>query len=216
MTAGRYTILVEAEGFHSERRRVSVKPAHKTSPQIRLKSITMERLRQQSGPVPMIEPIQVQAKPEHLGPWVMMGLGVATLGAGVVLNGVAAKQSDEVSVAMPGPGPDQTLERFRRHRAFALTAYGVGAVLMGTGLYLRLSNDGEDATALIISPTVVFGRLVFEPALSRERAERRMGFFLVLRRRAERRTGIFSRSSLSTLRVSHRQARGDVSCPRVF
>ena len=77
--------------------------------------------------------------------WVTLSAGVITAAGGGILHARALSTKADAEKLYSGPQFDAALADFERRRLYALGGYAIGAVLLGTGIYLLLRSDGKSA-----------------------------------------------------------------------
>jgi hypothetical protein len=93
-------------------------------------------------------------------PWVLAGVGVASLGAGALLTSWGRRDNDQLSICSPQCNPND-VRHIRRLYVGADVAFGVGIAALAAGYWLyAVGHDGSTAEAsgetalrLDLSPT---------------------------------------------------------------
>ncbi len=170
---GTHTIDITADGFSSMRREIAVDAREALRVEVSLvpaPTVAMPPIPIGETPDTPFEP-GLPASPDESGPlvrrlpddddgapigaWITFGSGLAALGAGTILYGVAADTSHEASQLEAGDAFDRKLAAFERERGFSYGLLGAGAIATGIGLAMLLvADDAETAVAPSGEPEV--------------------------------------------------------------
>lgn len=145
LLGGEYAATARADGFQESRRVLSVEPGRTTSHRFDLIPIA----------VAATERVDTTRRDPSGGgrdivPWLVIGAGVGAAATGAIFHGLAASSAEDAENASTPGEYDTATQQFESQRIGTITAYAVGASLIGVGVYLLVRGDGDPADSAFI------------------------------------------------------------------
>lgn len=142
---GEYPATARADGHQESRRTLTVEPGRTTSHRFDL------------IPVATIAPDRVGATNRSgdgggrdIVPWLVIGAGVGAAATGAVFHSLAAASAEDAENAGSPGAYDTAVQQFESQRIGTVTAYAVGAALIGVGVWLFVREPGDPADAAFV------------------------------------------------------------------
>lgn len=141
---GEYPASARADGYQESRRTLTVEPGRTTTHRFDL------------IPVATATPDRVGATSRsddggrNIVPWLVIGAGVGAAATGAVFHGLAAGSADDAANAGTPSEYDTAVQQFESQRIGTVTAYAVGAALIGVGVWLFVRDSGDPADAAFV------------------------------------------------------------------
>lgn len=145
---GEYPVTARADGFTEERRTLSINPGRTTTHTFDLRPVATaqpDRL----GTTTTVK----RTEGRDIVPWLVVGAGAGAAATGAIFHGLAVGSKSDYDAMGTKEEDDAALSRFESQRTGAVIAYGVGAALIGIGIYLFVRDDGSDPADTAFIPT---------------------------------------------------------------
>ncbi|MCB9529948.1 MAG: tetratricopeptide repeat protein [Myxococcales bacterium] len=145
LLGGEYTATARADGFQETRRVLVVEPGRTTTHRFDLIPVA----------VAATDRLDTTTRSNDSGgrnivPWLVIGAGVGAAATGAVFHSLAASSAEDADNAGSPSEYDTAVQQFESQRIGTITAYGVGAALIGVGVYLLVRDSGDPADAAFI------------------------------------------------------------------
>lgn len=150
---GSYPTVAAAEGFREARQTIIVEPGRMTTHRFDLTPEADPTLRE-------VQTTTRSTEGRSALPWIIVGAGVGAAATGAVFHVMAADTLSTLNkTAKESPGYDSLESEYEGQRLTTFVTYGVGAALIGAGLYLWFRGDGDPADqAFVPTPNGVMVR----------------------------------------------------------
>lgn len=145
---GEYPVTARADGFTEERRTLSINPGRTTTHTFDLRPVATaqpDRL----GTTTTVK----RTEGRDIVPWLVVGAGAGAAATGAIFHGLAASSAEDAENAASPDEYNSAVSNFESQRTGTFIAYGVGAALIGIGIYLFVRDDGSDPADTAFIPT---------------------------------------------------------------
>lgn len=146
---GDYPAVATADGFREARQTIAVQPGRTTTHRFDLTPVVDESL----------TPVQTTTRSTEgrsALPWIVLGAGAGAAATGVAFHVLAIGTREELEDGGYGKGTpeyESLYDEYDGQRLTTYVAYGVGAALIGAGVFLLLRDDDDPAdTAFVPLP----------------------------------------------------------------
>lgn len=142
---GQYPASAVADGFMESRKTIEVQPGRATVFRFDLTPVVK--------PVTEVQTTTRSTEGRSALPWIVIGAGAGAAATGVIFHAMAIDSLDELNnTHESAPGYDSLQSEYEGQRLTTYVTYGVGAALIGAGVYLLLRDDDPASAAFVPLP----------------------------------------------------------------
>ncbi len=144
LLGGSYPATATADGFRDQNQTIVVQPGKATVHRFDLTPVADPTLTEVSTTTRSTEGRSAL-------PWIIIGAGAGAAATGVIFHSLALDSRDELArTGTDADGYASLQSEFEGQRLTTFVTYGVGAALIGAGVYLLLRDDGDPADAAFV------------------------------------------------------------------